>query len=156
MLIHFVCKGNTYRSRLAGTYLNSKQIPNLKATSSGIEASENLNGMITWEAQRIIKNNELINFESHIWHKTTKEILDKADLIVFMQQMHYDYCKKELGYKKENFKIFNVKDFEDYGFTDKYVSMEDDIGKMELSEKTFEEIKEKVDKLLRELKLNGN
>ncbi|PIZ99529.1 MAG: hypothetical protein CO135_02670 [Candidatus Levybacteria bacterium CG_4_9_14_3_um_filter_35_16] len=151
MLIHFVCKGNTYRSRLAGTYLNLRQIPNLKATSSGIEAKQNISGIITWEAQRIIQNNKLTDFESHVWHETTKELLDKADLVVFMQQMHHKYCKEKLGFRKKNFKIFNVKDFGDYGFGDEYVSLEDDIERIKLSEKTFEEIKEKVDNLVREL-----
>lgn len=151
MLIHFVCKGNTYRSRLAGTYLNSKQIPGLKAVSSGVGADQNINGIITWEAQRIIQNNKLIEFESHLWKETTKELLDQADLVVFMQQEYYEYCKDKLGFNGENFKIFNVKDFTDYGFGDDFVSLEDDIERIKISEKTFEEIKGEVNALIKEL-----
>src|SRR4030067_3109479 len=147
MLIHFVCKGNTYRSRLAETYLNSKQIPGLKVASSGIEANQNISGIINWEAQRIIQNNKLADFESHLWKETTKELLDEADLVVFMQRVHYDFCKNKLGFTKNNFKIFDVKDLGDYGFGDDYVSLENDIERIKLSEKTFEEIKEKVDNM---------
>ena len=151
MLIHFVCKGNTYRSRLASTYLNSKQIPGIRAVSSGIKANQNISGIVTWEAQRIIQNNKLVDFESHIWKETSKELLDEADLVVFMQQIHYEFCKNKLGFTKNNFKIFDVKDFQDYGFGDDYVSLENDIERIKISEKTFEEIKEKVDNLVKEL-----
>lgn len=151
MLIHFVCTGNSYRSRLAGTYLNSKQIPNLKAVSSGVEADYDISGIISWEAQRIIQNNNLIPYESHMWVETSKELLDKADLVIFMQKKHYDYCKNKLGFSKTNFKIFNIKDFDDYGYGDKYISLENDIEKIKIAEKTFTLIRGKVDGLIKDL-----
>jgi len=151
MLIHFVCTGNSYRSRLAGTYLNSKQIPNIKAQSSGTMANRNMEGVISWEAQRIIQNNNLTQYESHMWRETTKKLLDSADLVVFMQKGHYDYCKEKLGFLKTNFRIFDIKDIGDDGYSDAYISLENDIEKIKLTEKIYGDIQKKVDKLIKEI-----
>jgi protein-tyrosine-phosphatase len=150
MIIHFVCEGNTYRSRLAGAYLDSKRIPQVKAMSSGIRASRNLSGIITWESQRIIQKENLIEFENHAWHETTKELLDEANLVIFMQPKYYEFCKDNFGFSG-NYKILNVNDLSDYGFVENYVSLEDDIERIKVSEKTYTEIKEKVDNLVKEL-----
>src|SRR6266404_9320379 len=103
MTIHFICRGNTYRSRLAEVYLKSKNIPGLKVISSGIEAENNLSGPITWYAQRIIQKNHLTPFEKPTWDKTTKELLSQADFTVFMQKDIYDYCVNNLGFNNKNF-----------------------------------------------------
>jgi protein-tyrosine-phosphatase len=98
MTIHFICKGNTFRSRLAETYLNSKQFPNIKVISSGIEAEINDCGPITWYAQRIIQDNNLIPFEKPVWDQTTKSMLEVGDLTIFMHQNIYDYAVKHFDY----------------------------------------------------------
>jgi len=113
MNIHFVCTGNTFRSRLAESYLNSKHIPNIKVSSSGIEAMKDANGPITWYAQRIIEEEHLVPSEKMIWTQTTKEILEKQDLIIFMQKMHFDYCRLHFGFRGTNYEIWDVEDIID-------------------------------------------
>lgn len=44
--IHFVCRGNNFRSRLAEAYLNSKKLPGIKVISSGIEAEKMIAGRL--------------------------------------------------------------------------------------------------------------
>src|SRR5262247_385621 len=39
MLIHFICRGNSFRSIIAEAYLNSLKFKNLKAISSGTTAA---------------------------------------------------------------------------------------------------------------------
>ena len=97
MKIHFVCTSNTFRSRLAATYLASKNIPDLIVTSSGIKAARNENGPVTWYAQRIIQEENLIKSEPMIWTQTTKEILDEQDWVIFMEQLHYDASVQRFG-----------------------------------------------------------
>jgi len=51
--IHFVCRGNVYRSVLAEGYLKSKKIKNLEVTSSGINVLER-KGEIVYPWAKII------------------------------------------------------------------------------------------------------
>lgn len=110
MNIHFVCSANTFRSRLAESYLNSKKIPDVKVSSSGIEAMRDQNGPITWYAQRMIEEQKLVQSEKMIWTQTTKEILEVQDLVIFMQKLHYDTCVAKFGFKGNNYEIWDVTD----------------------------------------------
>lgn len=148
MIIHFICKGNTYRSRLAETYLNSKKLKGIKAISSGVQATDNENGPITWLAARIIKNNNLIPYMSNYWTQTTKELLDKTDLIIFLKQEYLDLCKRNLGFNSSNYEIWDILDIVNYGLTDTDQSKIQEQQKIDLSEKTFAKIKEKIDDLI--------
>ena len=110
MKIHFVCTGNTFRSRLAEAYLNSKKLPGVFVSSSGVEASKDKNGPINWYTQRIIEKQGMVASEKDYWTQTTKEILDAQDWIVFMQKWHHDQCIEKYEYKGENFEIWDVAD----------------------------------------------
>ena len=138
MTIHFICRGNTYRSRLAETYLKSKQLPNVEVISSGIEADKNLSGPINWYTQRLIQKNHLINFEKSDWQKTTQELLDKSDLIVFMNQDIYDFCKQNFRFENKKFEVWALEDL---------IRVFDVNEAVNKSEATFEEIKKKVEDL---------
>ena len=144
MIIHFVCRGNTYRSRLAETYLNSKSLPGIKVISSGIQADRNICGPITWYAQRIIQKENLQNFEKPIWQKTTKELLNQADFTVFIQKDIYDYCTKNLGFNNKNFEVWDIKDL--------VMDGREESEKIKETEKTFKEIKQQAEKLIVHLK----
>ncbi len=137
--------GNVYRSRLAEAYLNSKQLGNVKAISSGLEADRNSRGPISWYAQRLIQRDKLVNYERINWHKTTKELLQKGDLTIFMEKTYFEYCKDNLGFNSDKYEIWNIPDVDDASFAkgETYV--------MKISEKTFEDIKRKVDELVNKL-----
>ena len=151
MIIHFICRGNSYRSRLAEAYLNSKNSSGLKSISSGIIASRNESGPISWYAQRIIENEKLVPFESLGWQQTNKEILKQGDFTIFMQQEPYDYCKKKLDFTQKDYEIWDIKDM--------YEFMSPSIGeqpmtekdKLKASEETFRIIKRKIDDLINRL-----
>jgi protein-tyrosine-phosphatase len=147
MTIHFICEGNTFRSRLTEAYLNSKQIPNLKVISSGIEAENNLSGPITWYAQRMIQQDKLVPFEKPVWEQTTKILLDEGDLTIFMSSDIYDFCVERFGFNSKNFQIWGARDIEKPLFK----TAEEEAQKVEQAEKVFEEIKQKVDELIKSL-----
>jgi protein-tyrosine-phosphatase len=146
MTVHFICKGNTFRSRLAETYLNSKQIPNLKAISSGIEAELNDCGPVTWYAQRLIQDGDLIPFEKPTWEQTTKLLLEEGDLTIFMHQNIYDFCVKHFDFNGKNFQIWEISDIRIHLLT-----FEEEVEKMQVTEKIFTEIKQRIDKLIKNL-----
>lgn len=141
MKIHFVCRGNYYRSRLAEAYLKSKQISGIDVSSSGIQAEESyvLDGPIAWYAMRLIKNNNLIPFMKAFPTQTTEELLLYADLTIFMTQHHYEYARDLFNFSGD-YEVWSIPDLDQ--FHDEDVSLDDDIARMHATEKTFEEIKQ--------------
>mgnify|MGYP001604003089 CR=1 FL=1 len=141
MIVHFICTGNSYRSRLAEAYFNSKQLPNIKAISSGINPDK----FISWITLRIIQQNGLSDYVSSSCQKTIKKLIQKSDFVVFFEDKHYEFCKN-LGFSSKNFEIWNIHDL-----SPEMTERE----KIEKSEETFEEIKKKIDKLLAKSTFTG-
>lgn len=150
MLIHFICSGNTNRSRMAEAYFNSKKISNVTATSSGTNAFRNFNGPITFFAKNILQRVGILDYTAKTWQQTTKELLLKQDVVVFMKQQHFDYVRYELGYVPPCYYIWNINDVA--------AAQNENLEKMRAEEvlddeKVFENIKQAVDKLITDLKL---
>lgn len=152
MKIHFVCTGNTFRSRLAEAYLRSKNVRSLEVSSSGIKAHENRNGPITWYAARLIKHHNLVAHMSFTWTKTGPEHLEDADIVIFMDKAHHHHSRKDLGFTARRYEIWNVPDLEDLGFdTETGTSIDEDVARMLATEKIFSQIKQKVDRFIKTL-----
>lgn len=148
MHIHFVCSGNTFRSRLAEAYLKSKNIRGLRVTSSGVKAHENKNGPITWYAARLIKHHDLVHFMSHGWTRTTQEFLKDADIVIFMDKKHHHHGQKDLGFSGKRYEIWNIPDLGDLGLKGETGDThKEDLDRIRASDKIYEKIKRKVDKL---------
>ncbi|RJR26994.1 hypothetical protein C4561_04430 [candidate division WWE3 bacterium] len=153
MKIHFVCSGNTFRSRLAEAYLRSrlkeKNISNVEVSSSGTDAQHNSYGPAAWYTLRILHDNRLISFMSPNWKKTTRNDVEKSDLVVFMKDMHLQYCKKEFNIQPENYLILDIDDVfpsEIHAmYKEKY---EADIEIMKRTDAIFKELRTKIDKIL--------
>jgi protein-tyrosine-phosphatase len=86
MIIHFICRGNTHRSRLAEAYAGSStaQVPDVAVVSSGIEADRNLNGPIVPFVKRTLENDNLLQFTGTTWTQTTQPMIDGSDVLIFM------------------------------------------------------------------------
>ncbi|MCX6793468.1 MAG: hypothetical protein NTY12_05655 [Candidatus Falkowbacteria bacterium] len=148
MLIHFICSGNTNRSRMAEAYLNSKKIPGLNATSSGIWADHNLNGPIVFFVRDMLEEEGLLQYTAESWQKTSKEILDKVDIVIFMKQHHFDFVKNELGYVPPRYYIWDV---EDVSPDQASLGRAKQLQEIEQDKTIFIKIKQKVDQLILEL-----
>lgn len=153
MHIHFVCSGNSYRSRLAEAYCKSK-IKNQKKliSSSGINANKNRlgNGPICWYAMRLMKRNHLISFMSWKETQTTKRVLKGIDLLICMHQSHLDYCQNELGYTGK-FEVWEIPDLTEMkGFVSYLVKpgIETDVSYIKSTQQTYDSITGKVDNLI--------
>lgn len=146
MKIHFVCTGNFYRSRLAEAYINSKEIPDIEASSSGVESDYYFdeNAPIAWYTMRLIYNSNLVPFLKKMPTQTTSELLASQDKVIFMTQYHYDFAKTHFAYIGKNYEVWNIMDVDDF---EEYPTF-NDMDKIAISEKTFQQIKEKVDALI--------
>lgn len=120
--------------------MNSKGLKDIKAVSSGINASENGNRPISWLTQRLFEVYKLVPFEKSNWTQTTKKLLETADLTIFFDDEYYKYCVNQLGFNSKYFEIWGIKDLDD--------SIADHMEKIRVTEETFELIKQKVDDLI--------
>lgn len=148
MTVHFICRGNTYRSRLAETYLKSKQLSGIEVISSGIEADQNISGPINWYTQRIIQKEHLVAFEKPIWQQTTKELLNTGDLTVFVRQDIYDFCVNNFSFNDKKYLVWNIQDTDNANTA--WLNA-DEFGRIKITEQTFAEIKQKVEELIVQL-----
>ena len=92
MVIHFICRGNTHRSRLAEAYARraTRRITDVTTVSSGIEADRDLNGPIVPFVRRILENDDLLQFTGATWTQTTQVLIDGSDVLVFMNDDVFD------------------------------------------------------------------
>jgi protein-tyrosine-phosphatase len=148
MKIHFICRGNTYRGRIAEAYLNSKLIKDIEVSSSGIEAEGNLDGPICEYTKEILKKHKIFQFAKESWTQTSKTELEKQDLIILMSKHHFDYCKNKLNFCPKRYEIWNIKDVS--GTLSK-VEMHDLRKVTECVENNYSEITQKVDDLINRL-----
>jgi protein-tyrosine-phosphatase len=125
---------------------------NIVVSSSGIEAtvSRNYNGPISWYAMRLIKRNNLIPFMTWNEQQTTKDLLQKVDLLVCMSQVHLDMCQHQYGYEGKPFEVWDILDLNEMtGFIPSNTPGVDvDTNHIKLTEETYSTIKQKVNDLV--------
>lgn len=153
MLIHFVCQGNTYRSRLADAYCNHKYSPEITATSSGLIASVNENGPISWITALLLRQQNMQeSLSSESWKQTTQSMLDSADMIVFMDFAVKEGAEKNFEFTESKIKVLNIHDIVN-GHID---SDEGILNIIHEGMKTFENIRNNVDEIYSEVVLQNN
>ena len=142
MIIHFICSGNTYRSRLAEAYLNSKKLDGIKAISSGINATELAIYPIRWYTEKLSEENNLEKFMAPSWQQTTSALLKDNDLVVFLSHDIYDNFIN-LKFKAPLFEVWDIPDVD---------LRRTDIEIIKDTKEAFTKIKNEVDRLLKNIK----
>ena len=138
--IHFVCSGNIYRSRLAEAYCNSRCVPGLETSSSGIIAGLNGIAAISPYAADVLARYGLLGYAAAHWQRTTRELVKASDVLVLMEPIHRRFCGKWIEERQR----IEVWDIEDVG----------PIDPMEIPDKverTFARIRQRTDVQLRDL-----
>ena len=138
--IHFICSGNTYRSRLAEAYFNSKQIKEFKAISSGINATELAIYPVRWYTEKISEENKLEKHLSPTWRQTSASLIEASDLLIFLSQDVFDQCSNFQS--KVPYEIWNISDLD---------LKKPDILIIKDSKTTYSKIKKNVNFLLKNL-----
>ena len=112
--VHFICRGNVYRSRLAEAYamslLEKKGLA--RVTSSGIEAERNLGGNVDPETVRLLELENIQNYLTSGWHQTTQTNIDSNELIVFMSQTLYSQANELFSIPAQRVRIWDIRDID--------------------------------------------
>jgi protein-tyrosine-phosphatase len=143
MKIHFVSYGHAFRSRLAEAYLKYllRKHKSIEISSSGIVLEDYLNGPIAWYAMKILSQHALVPYMSLEPIKTTREMLENADKVVFVDRQSYEFCKKKFLYNPRTCEVWDL----GYIEPDKVERGKDlkfDISIIEKSEEIFSRIKD--------------
>ena len=124
----------------------------MTATSSGIWADHNLNGDIVWFVKDMLEQEGILQYTAKTWQKTTKELLEKVDVVVFMKQHHFEFVENELGYVPEKYYIWDIEDV-----SPDQASLGKERQEQEIAQdkEIFKKIKRQVDELILKLKINS-
>ncbi len=138
MVIHFICRGNTFRSRLAQAYMCSKvgDQSNLHIISSGIEADKR-NGQIAPWTQQLLLVNHLLSWADTHRTQTNQTLIDQSNLIVFMNDDVYKDAAKVFKLPSSEIQVWHVPDVDESALDTNAI---------------FELIKKNVDQLIISLK----
>jgi protein-tyrosine-phosphatase len=133
MVIHFICRGNTHRSRLAEAYARSStaQMVRVVVVSSGIEADRDLNGPIVPFVKRTLQKDNLLQFTGTTWTQTTQPMIDASDVLVFMSNGVFEDALERFQVPLERSQMWQIPD----------------------TQGVHEQIRSAVDRLLRQLKI---
>ncbi len=136
--IHFICTGNIYRSRLAEAYCNSLCVPGIQVISSGIAAGRDGDAAISPYAADVLARYSLHSYAAARWQRTTAELVQGSDVLVFMEAEHRRFCEKWIEAARQRIEVWGI---EDIG----------PIDRMEIAnkvERTFAMIRQRTDSLL--------
>src|SRR5262245_18100932 len=92
-MVHFICRGNAFRSIIAEAYLNSLEFKNVNARSSGTAAAADRAGdrAAYTETLELLAKNRIREFaKTGYWDELTPSRLAGTDVVIFMNQRVYD------------------------------------------------------------------
>ncbi|MCX5693618.1 MAG: low molecular weight protein arginine phosphatase, partial [Candidatus Omnitrophica bacterium] len=141
----FVCTGNSCRSVMAQEYLKKllkkQQRTDIRVNSAGVMA---LTGMGASEGTREVLAKEGIDASAHRSQRLTKELVNRSDIILVMEDVHEDQIL-QLAPEVKN-RLFLLKEFA--RINDSNLNIADPVGgSLEFYQKTFFTIKDAVERI---------
>jgi 8-oxo-dGTP pyrophosphatase MutT (NUDIX family)/protein-tyrosine-phosphatase len=118
--IHFVCRGNTYRSRLAAAYMATLLDDRFAVSSSGIAAAYNPTKTSEVYTKATARKHKLTQGISAYKTQTTDLLLADADVIIFMNKDVYEDARRDYTFDLRKCKVWHVADM---GATQKQASL---------------------------------
>jgi protein-tyrosine-phosphatase len=148
MIIHFICRGNSFRSIIAEAYLNSLKSTKLKAMSSGTTAGvgKTPNLPAYTKTLGLLAKNGIRKFaKASYGDQLTQSRLDGADVVICMNQRVFDECQ-QLVTLPATTRIWAVADIGEPGRI-----ADTEPGKNRCREEAYKEIVEAIDRLITEI-----
>jgi protein-tyrosine-phosphatase len=145
MIIHFVCRGNSFRSIIAEAYLNSLDIKDWRVLSSGTTAASDKARNLAYYRMTLdlLEKHGMREFaKAGYGDQLTQPRLAEGDITVCMNQRVYDECLRCVTFPA-NPRIWSVADIGEPGRISNAES-EKEIYR----EEAYQEIVKNVDRLI--------
>lgn len=152
--IHFVCRGNTYRSRLASAYTATLASNKYRTSSSGIgPRMSKVQTVNTYT--KTVADHHVLTFDIDTPRtQTTNELLREADVIVFMNQDVYLDAAKRFIFDDRKSVVWDVADIEEYALQHG-LPYNTDTQLLKIAERGFQKIRHLCDELYAYLSLTS-
>jgi len=108
--IHFVCRGNTYRSRLAAAYFAQKAGERFSVSSSGLEPERARVATSEAYTQAVAKRHGLTTGLRARKTATSQALLAAADVIIFMNGDVYDEAAQRFQFDARQATVWHIPD----------------------------------------------
>ncbi|HSX06924.1 MAG TPA: hypothetical protein VLG92_04330 [Candidatus Saccharimonadia bacterium] len=149
-MIHFVCRGNTYRSRVAAAYTATLIDDRFRVSSSGIETYNSSIRTSELYAQAIAHAHNLTFGMDDPKTQTTDDLLSGADVIVFLNQDVYSDALTRYSFDTSKALAWDIADIE-LSVRTEILASKSEPAQVQATAATFQQIKEHCDTLYAQL-----
>ena len=152
MIIHFICRGNSFRSIIAEAYLNSLEIKDSRVLSSGTTAaSDKARNLVYYRVTLdLLEKHGIREFaKGGYGDQLTQSRLERADITVCVNQRVFDECLQWVTFPAIP-RIWSVADIGEPGRISDVES-----ERRLYREEAYREIAENVDRLISAVSASG-
>ena len=149
VIIHFICRGNSFRSIIAEAYMNSLEVKGWSVLSSGTTAAlDKARNLVYYrKTLALLEEHGIREFaKADYGDQLTQSRLEKADVAICMNQRVYDACLQIVTFPVSP-RIWSVADLGEPGRI-AYTESEEQLYR----EAAYQEIAKNVDRLVSDIR----